>query len=86
MDDVRAEVLKTWRSVWDNYVKALTAIHEQGERMLDICCSQSDTVRDEAKRLLSEGLKNVQDAQMAYIKAFEDGLEKLEEMAGAKKE
>jgi hypothetical protein len=86
MDDVRAEVLKTWRSVWDNYVKALTAMQEQGEKMLDICFSQSETVSAEAKKLLSEGLKNVQDAQMAYIKAFEDGLEKLEEMAGEKKE
>lgn len=86
MDDIRAEILKTWRSAWDNYIKALTAMHDQGERMLDICCSQSDTMSAEAKKLLGEGLKNFRDAQMAYIKAFEDNLEKLEEMVGVKKE
>jgi glycerate kinase len=86
MNDVRAEVLKAWKSVWDNYVKTLTAMHDQGEKMLDVFCTQSDTVHAETKKLLSESMKNVRDAQMAYIKAVEDNLAKFGETVGQKKE
>jgi hypothetical protein len=72
-------MLKNWKSLWSNYVSALTSMHEQGEKMLDLYFSQSDNLRTEAKKLLKEGLKNAQDAQMSFIKAFEDNLKNFEE-------
>ena len=81
MEEVRSEIMKNWKTAWNNYVNVLTAMHDQGEKMLDLCCSQSNTMRAETKKLLSEGMKNFQDAQMAYAKAFEDNLKKFEDAA-----
>ncbi len=81
MEEVRSEILKSWKTAWTNYANALNAAHEQGEKMFDLYCSQTNSMRSEAKKLLSEGLKTFQDAQMAYIKAFEDNLKKFEEAA-----
>jgi hypothetical protein len=81
MEEVRTEMLKNWKTAWNNYVNILTAMHDQGEKMFDLYCSQSNTMRSEVKKLFSEGLKNIQDAQTAYMKAIEDNLKKFEETA-----
>jgi polyhydroxyalkanoate synthesis regulator phasin len=78
-------MVKTWKSSWSNYVKTLTSLQEQGQKMLDLYFSQAETAQNEAKKVLQEGLKNAQDAQTAYIKAVEDNLKKFEEMVAPKK-
>ena len=81
MEEVRAEMVKNWKTAWDNYVNMLTAMHDQGEKALDLYCSQTDTMRSEVKKLFSEGVKNIQAAQSAYFEAIEDNLKKFEEAA-----
>jgi inorganic pyrophosphatase len=85
MEDVRTEMLKTWKSTWANYVKTLTSLQEQGQKMLELYFSQSENVQAETQNVLKEGLKNAQEAQMAYVKAVEDNLKKFEDMINQKK-
>jgi hypothetical protein len=85
MEDIRSEMLKTWKSTWTNYVKTLTNMQEQGQKMLELYFSQSENAQTESQKVLKEGLKNAQDAQMAYVKAVEDNLKKFEEMISQKK-
>jgi len=81
MEEVRSEIMKNWKTAWTNYVNVVAAMHDQGEKMLDLYCSQSNTMRSEVKKMLSEGMKNFQDAQRAYIEAIGDNLKKFEETA-----
>ena len=81
MEEVRTEMVKNWKTAWANYVNILTALQGQSEKMFELYCSQSNTMRSEVKKLFSEGLKNFQDAQFTYIKAIEDNLKKFEETA-----
>ena len=85
MEDIRSEMLKTWKSSWENSVKTLTSMQEQAQKALDMYFSQTENMQAEAKKVLQEGLKNVQEAQTAYVKAVEDNLKKLEEMVSPKK-
>ena len=41
MEEVRAEMVKNWKTAWDNYVNMLTAMHGQGEKALDLYCSET---------------------------------------------
>ena len=84
MDDIRAEMLKGWKSSWESYVKTLTMMQEQGERMLDLLYTHSDTVHDEAKKLIKEGVANAQEAQKSYVQAVEENHKKIEEVIGEK--
>lgn len=86
MNDVRAGMVKFWKAVWANYVRTVTSMNDQGEKMLDLFFSHSENMQVEAKRLLKEALKNAQDAQMAFIKAFEDNLKKFEKKPNRNKD
>ena len=81
MEEVRSEMMKNWKTAWTNYVSVVTAMHDQGEKMFDLYCSQSNTMRSEVKKLFSEGMKNFQNAQLAYIEAIGDNLKKFEDTA-----
>jgi vacuolar-type H+-ATPase subunit H len=85
MEDIRSEMLKTWKSSWDSYVKALISMQEQVQQALDLYFSQSQNIQAEARKVLQEGLRQVQDAQLAYVKAVEDNLKKFEEMVNPEK-
>jgi polyhydroxyalkanoate synthesis regulator phasin len=82
MDDIRADMLKGWKSSWESYAKTLTMMQEQGERMLDLLLVQGDAGHDEAKKLIKEGVANTQQAQKSYVQAVEDNLQKIEELIG----
>ncbi len=82
MDDIRADMLKGWKSSWESYVKTLTTMQEQGERMLDLLLAHSDTGHDEAKKLIKEGVANTQQAQKSYVQTVEENLKKIEELVG----
>ena len=84
MDDIRAEVLKMWRSSWENSVKNLTMVQEQGNKMFDLLFSQSETMQTETKKLIKEGLANAQEAQKSYFQAMEENLKKIEELLAQK--
>ena len=80
MDDIRMEVLKMWRSSWENSVKALTMVQEQGNKTLELLFSQSETIQAETKKLIKEGMNNAQEAQKSYLQAVEENLKKIEEL------
>ena len=83
MDGIRTEILKGWKSAWEGYVKTLTMMQEQGEKMLDPLFTHSDTaVHDEAKKLIKDGVANTQKVQKSYVQAVEDNLQKIEELIG----
>ena len=84
MDDIRLEMLKGWKSSWESYVKTLTMMQEQGEKMLDLLFTQSDTVREESKKLIKEGLDNAKEAQKSYLNSVEDNLKKIEDLLAKK--
>ncbi|MDP6393886.1 MAG: hypothetical protein QF466_00325 [Desulfobacterales bacterium] len=80
MDGIRTEILKGWKSAWEGYVKTLTMMQEQGEKMLDPLFTHSDTVHDEAKKLIKDGVANTREVQKFYVQAVEENLKKIEEL------
>ncbi|UCG04820.1 MAG: hypothetical protein JSV83_12900 [Desulfobacterales bacterium] len=82
MDNVGYEMFKMWKSSWEGYVKTLRMIQAQGEKMLDLILTQSDTVREENKKLLRDGMANAQEAQENYFKAVEENFKRFEELFG----
>ncbi|MGD8714229.1 MAG: hypothetical protein PVG70_06775 [Desulfobacterales bacterium] len=84
MDDIRAELLKMWRSSWENSVKSLTMVQEQGNKMFDLLLTQGETIQTETKKLIKEGMANAQEAQKSYFQAMEENLKKIEELLAQK--
>ena len=84
MEDVRMEMLKMWKTSRESYVKTLTMMQEQGERMCDLFLNQSDSVRDEAQRIIKEGMTTTKEAQKNYVKAVEENVAKMEELLSKK--
>lgn len=84
MDDFRFEMLKMWKYSWENYLKNLNMMQDQGEKMLDLFFVQSDSVKDEAKRLIKEGIANTKEAQKSYVNVVEENLKKIEDMLSSK--
>jgi len=80
MDDVRMEMFKVWRSSWESYVKTLTMMQDQGEKMLDLFCTQSESLQEGTKKLIEEGISNAKEAQKSYLKAVEENMKKIEEI------
>ena len=80
MEDVRIEMLKAWRSSWESSVKTLTMMQEQGEKMLELLYSQSETAKEETKKLIKEGMIKAQEAQKSYFQAVEENLATIEEL------
>ena len=79
MDKVHEEMFKVWRSSWENYLKTLSMVQEQGEKMLDLFFTQSGTLQEETKKLIKEGMANLKEAQKSYFQAVEENLKKIEE-------
>ena len=82
MDNMGLEMFKMWKSSWESYVKTLQAMQEQGDKMLDLFLAQSDTVREETKKMMKEGMSNAQQAQKAYFQAVEENFKRFEELFG----
>jgi hypothetical protein len=84
MDDVRMDMLKLWKSSWESYVKTLATMQEQGEKMLDLLFTQSESLQEETKKLVKEWMVNAKDAQKSYLQTVEENLKKIEEALSKK--
>jgi polyhydroxyalkanoate synthesis regulator phasin len=73
-----------WRSSWENSVKSLTMVQEQGNKMFDLLLTQGETIQTETKKLIKEGMANAQEAQKSYFQAMEENLKKIEELLAQK--
>lgn len=84
MDKMGLDMFKMWKTSWESYVKTLQMMQEQGDKMLDVFLAQSDTVRDETKKILKEGMNNAQQAQKVYFQAVAENLKRFEDLFGEK--
>jgi hypothetical protein len=82
MDDIYSEMLKMWKSSWGTYVKNLSMMQEQGEKMLEMLFAQSESTHDETKKVIKQAIENAKDAQSSYFQAVEENLKKIEEALG----
>ena len=84
MDKVHEEMFKAWRFSWENYVKTLAAVQEQGEKMLDLFFTQAGSLQEEAKKLFKEGMANMKEAQKTYLHTVDENMKKMEEIFKSK--
>jgi polyhydroxyalkanoate synthesis regulator phasin len=74
------QVLGMWKNSWETYVKTLKAAEEQGDRMVDLMLQQSDTLQEEAKKLVKEWTDNYKKTSRSYLDTVEQNVNKIEEM------
>ena len=84
MENFGYEMFKLWKSSWEGYVKTLRTMQAQGEKMLDLFLTQSDTVREDTKKLLRDGMANAQEARENYFTVVEENFKRFEELLGKK--
>jgi polyhydroxyalkanoate synthesis regulator phasin len=79
-DQMPKEAFKLWKSSWDAYLKAMDAVSEQGEKLLDLMVKQGDEVREETKKMFKEWAASAKDMQGKYKQSIEETIKKFEEM------
>ena len=84
MDDLKEEMLKFWRSSWEGQLMTLTALSEQGDKILELLYKQDDVALEESKNLIKEWLAKVKEAQRAYSHDVEEGIKRIEELLSSK--
>ncbi|MBM3150022.1 MAG: hypothetical protein FJZ88_08395 [Chloroflexi bacterium] len=84
MEDFQKQMVTMWRSSWETYVKTLSTMQEQGDKMLELFFTQSETLQDEAKSLVKDWVSNIKEAQKTYIQTVEENLKKIEDQLGTK--
>jgi hypothetical protein len=84
MEDVPKEMLKMWKTSWEGYVKNLTMMQEQGERMFELLLTQSGSVREEAIKLVKEGISSAKEAQKTYVDTVQENIKKIEDLLAKK--
>ena len=84
MEDVQKQMMKLWRSSWETYVKTLSMMQEQGDKMLDLLFTQSGTAQEETRKLMKDWVANIKEAQKTYIQTVEENLKRIEDQFGKK--
>ena len=79
------ELFNLWKSSVQAYMKNLSAMQEQGDRMLELMLEQSDVYREEFKKMLKESADQVKQMQKSYLDAIQENMQKMEEMLDSKK-
>jgi len=82
MEKLGYEMFKMWKSSWEGSVKAFQMVQAQGEKMLELFLTQSDSVREETKKQLRDGMTNVREAQENYFQTIEENFKRFEELFG----
>jgi len=84
MEDVQRQTMKLWRSSWETYVRTLSMMQEQGDKMLDLLFTQSGTAQEDTRKLMKEWTANIKEAQKTYIQTVEENLKRIEDQFGEK--
>ena len=84
MEEVPKEMVKMWKTSWENYVKTLTTMQDQSERMFELFLSKSDTLREEAKKLIKERITQAKEAQKTYLGVVEENFRKIDDLLSKK--
>lgn len=80
------QMLDLWKSSWETYLKTVKAAEEQGDRMLDLMLRQSDTMQDEAKKMVRQWVQNAKEVSKTYLDAVEQNVGKIDDFLAAKME
>src|SRR3972149_8775616 len=74
------EMLKLWKNSWEAYFKAMDAVSDQGEKMLELMLKQGDEVKEETKKMMKEWTSNAKDLQNKYKQSVEEAVKKFDEI------
>lgn len=80
------QMLDLWKASWETYLKTVKAAEEQGDRMLDLMLRQSDTLQDEAKKMVRQWVQNAKEVSRSYLDAIEQNVSKIDDILAAKVE
>ncbi len=79
MKGASKEILRFWKTQWEAYMKAMAAMQEQGETMLEMI-QQSGVLQEGSQNMVREWAKKYKAIQKTYLDAVEDHFEKLEDI------
>ena len=79
MKGASKEILRFWKTQWEAYMKAMAAMQEQGETMLEMI-QKSGVLQEGSQNMVREWAKKYKVIQKTYLDAVEDHFEKLEDI------
>ena len=79
MADASKEILKFWKTQWEAYMKAMLAMQEQGETMLEMI-QKSGVLQEGSQKMVKEWADKYKKIQKGYLDMVEDHFKKLEEI------
>jgi GMP synthase PP-ATPase subunit len=79
MKEASKEILRFWKTQWEAYMKAMLAMQEQGETMLDMI-QNSGVLQEGSQKMIKEWANKYKEIQKTYLDMVEDHFKKLEEI------
>jgi len=79
MKEAYKEILRFWKTQWEAYMKAMMAMQEQGETMLDMI-QNSGVLQEGSQKMVKEWADKYKEIQKIYLDMVEDHFKKLEEI------
>ena len=79
MKEASKEILRFWKTQWEAYMKAMMAMQEQGETMLDMI-QNSGVLQEGSQKMVKEWADKYKEIQKIYLDMVEDHFKKLEEI------
>jgi len=79
MEEASKEILRFWKTQWEAYMKAMMAMQEQGETMLDMI-QNSGVLQEGSQKMVKEWADKYKEIQKIYLDMVEDHFKKLEEI------
>jgi hypothetical protein len=65
------EILRFWKTQWEAYMKAMAAMQEQGETMLEMI-QQSGALQEGSQNMIQEWARSTRQSRKTYLDAVED--------------
>jgi Cys-tRNA synthase (O-phospho-L-seryl-tRNA:Cys-tRNA synthase) len=79
MKEASKEILRFWKTQWEAYMKAMMAMQEQGETMLEMI-QNSGVLQEGSQKMVKEWADKYKAIQKTYLDMVEDHFKKLEEI------
>ena len=79
MEEASKEILRFWKTQWEAYMKAMMAMQEQGESMLEMI-QNSGVLQEGSQKMIKEWSDKYKEIQKTYLDMVEDHFQRLEEI------
>jgi len=79
MKEASKEILRFWKTQWEAYMKAMMAMQEQGESMLEMI-QNSGVLQEGSQKMIKEWSDKYKEIQKTYLDMVEDHFQRLEEI------